>query len=116
MLDHYATAIRQMLKLDPRDARNWFRNAFIHTLDCPHMNWWFYVWHRGYLGYFEQTVRELSQNTSFAGCFLTGTGLETGGATPGYCIPDKMLSGVLIAPERGIRALHLEASANSTTI
>ncbi|MBV9990389.1 MAG: tyrosinase family protein [Alphaproteobacteria bacterium] len=93
MLDSYATAVRAMLKLDPRDARNWFRNAFVHTIDCPHMNWWFFVWHRGYLGWFEQTVRELSQNQSFA--FPYWDWSETNATTKGYCIPDKMLSGVL---------------------
>ncbi len=35
-------------------------------MDCPHGNWWFYVWHRGYLGYFEQTIRKLSGDDTFA--------------------------------------------------
>ena len=29
-------------------------------------NWWFLPWHRGYLGWFEKTIRELSGNPSFA--------------------------------------------------
>lgn len=62
----YQKAIKIMLKLPPDDPHNWFRNAFIHLLDCPHGNWWFYVWHRGYVGYFEQTVRTLSADPSFA--------------------------------------------------
>lgn len=93
MLKSYATAIRKMLALDPHDARNWFRNAFIHNLDCPHMNWWFFDWHRGYLGWFEQTVREMSGNAQFA--FPYWDWSQTGGATPGYCIPDTMLHDVL---------------------
>ena len=55
-----------MLKLPPDDPRNWFRNAFVHYLDCPHGNWWFFVWHRGYIGYFEETIRKLSGDKNFA--------------------------------------------------
>jgi tyrosinase len=66
MLLSYARGVRAMLALPADDPRNWFRNAFTHFLDCPHGNWWFYVWHRGYVGYFEQTIRELSGDPSFA--------------------------------------------------
>ncbi|HWA90831.1 MAG TPA: tyrosinase family protein [Rhizomicrobium sp.] len=93
MLGYYATAIQNMMALPPTDARNWFRNAFIHTLDCPHMNWWFFVWHRGYLGWFEQTVRRMSGHDDFA--FPYWDWSQTGGTTPGYCIPEPMLSGYL---------------------
>jgi len=50
MLQSYARAVRAMLALPPEDPRNWYRQAIIHTLDCPHGNWWFLPWHRGYLG------------------------------------------------------------------
>ncbi len=62
----YKKAIRKMLALPPEDPRNWYRHALIHTLDCPHANWWFLVWHRGYLGWFEQICRELSGDADFA--------------------------------------------------
>jgi tyrosinase len=62
----YNNAIQTMLKLPPTHPHNWFRNAFVHLMDCPHGNWWFYVWHRGYLGYFEETIRNLSGDSSFA--------------------------------------------------
>lgn len=65
-LASYAKGVEAMLKLPADDPRNWFRNAFIHLMDCPHGNWWFYVWHRGYLGYFEQTIRSLSGDPDFA--------------------------------------------------
>jgi tyrosinase len=65
-LASYAKGVEAMLKLPADDPRNWFRNAFIHLMDCPHGNWWFYVWHRGYLGYFEQTIRSLSLDPDFA--------------------------------------------------
>jgi len=66
MLDSYARAVRAMLALPPEDPRNWYRHAIIHTLDCPHGNWWFLSWHRGYLGWFEQICRELSGDPQFA--------------------------------------------------
>jgi tyrosinase len=87
MLQSYAVAIEKMLTLPPTDPRNWFRNAFIHTLDCPHGNWWFFVWHRGYLGWFERTIRELSDNPSFAIPYWDWTQLPQ--------IPDAMFNGVL---------------------
>lgn len=66
MLKSYGIAVKNLMALKPDDPRNWFRNAFIHTLDCPHGNWWFFVWHRGYLGWFEQTLRDASGNPDFA--------------------------------------------------
>lgn len=66
MLASYARGVRAMLALPADDPRNWFRNAFTHFLDCPHGNWWFYAWHRGYVGYFEQTIRTLSGDPEFA--------------------------------------------------
>src|SRR5579863_716449 len=54
-LASYSKGVQAMLSLPPDDPRNWFRNAFVHLMDCPHGNWWFYVWHRGFIGYFEQT-------------------------------------------------------------
>ena len=86
-LASYAKGVEAMLKLPPSDPRNWFRNAFIHLMDCPHGNWWFYVWHRGYLGYFEQTVRELSGDGNFAIPYWDWTTLPQ--------IPDGMFAGPL---------------------
>jgi tyrosinase len=62
----YIKGIHAMLQLPPTHAHNWFRNAFVHLMDCPHGNWWFWMWHRGYCGYFEETIRNLSGDTSFA--------------------------------------------------
>jgi len=87
MLKSYAVAIEKMLKLPPQHPHNWFRNAFVHFMDCPHGNWWFYVWHRGYLGYFEQTVRLLSGNPNFAFPYWDWTQLPQ--------IPEEMFDGVL---------------------
>jgi tyrosinase len=66
VIDSYKKAIRAMLALPPTDPRNWYRYALIHTLDCPHGNWWFLPWHRGYTGWFEQICRDLSGDPDFA--------------------------------------------------
>ena len=65
MLVSYARGIKAMLNKPASDPLNWFRNAFVHFLDCPHENWWFYVWHRGYIGHFERTIRRLSGDPQF---------------------------------------------------
>ena len=86
-LASYKKGVEAMLKLPADDPRNWFRTAFIHLMDCPHGNWWFYVWHRGYLGYFEQTIRSLSDDPDFALPYWDWTQLPQ--------IPDSMFDGVL---------------------
>ncbi|ADO76111.1 tyrosinase family protein [Stigmatella aurantiaca] len=87
MLKSYAKGIQAMLKLPASDPRNWFRNAFIHFMDCPHGNWWFYVWHRGYVGYVEETIRSLSGDPSFAFPYWDWTELPQ--------IPGEMFDSVL---------------------
>lgn len=62
----YAEAVKAMLNEKPESPRNWYRNALTHVMDCPHGNWWFLVWHRGYLGYFEQMCRDLTGVSDFA--------------------------------------------------
>ena len=86
-LASYAKGVQAMLQLPPDHPQNWFRNAFIHLMDCPHGNWWFYIWHRGYLGYFEQTIRNLSGDPTFAMPYWDWTQLPR--------IPDSMFNGVL---------------------
>lgn len=87
MLKSYAKGIQAMLNLPATDPRNWFRNAFIHFMDCPHGNWWFYVWHRGYVGYVEETIRSLSGDPTFAFPYWDWTELPQ--------IPNEMFDGVL---------------------
>jgi hypothetical protein len=66
VLASYAKGIAAMLALPAGDPRNWYRVAFIHELDCPHANWWFLPWHRGYIGYMESIIRNLSGDLNFA--------------------------------------------------
>jgi tyrosinase len=93
MLASYAKGVEAMLKLPADNPQNWFRNAFIHLMDCPHGNWWFYVWHRGYLGYLERTIRALSGDDNFALPYWDWTQLPQ--------IPDGMFDGVLTPTDKG---------------
>lgn len=86
-LASYAKGVEAMLKLPADHPQNWFRNAFVHLMDCPHGNWWFYVWHRAYLGYFEETIRSLSGDDTFAMPYWDWTNFPQ--------IPDSMFNGVL---------------------
>jgi tyrosinase len=92
MLASYAKGVDAMLKLPADHPQNWFRNAFTHLMDCPHGNWWFYVWHRGYVGYFERTIRALSGDDSFAIPYWDWTQLPQ--------IPDGMFDGVLTPTDK----------------
>jgi tyrosinase len=91
-LASYAKGVEAMLKLPADNPQNWFRNAFVHFMDCPHGNWWFYVWHRGYLGYFERTIRALSGDDSFAIPYWDWTQLPQ--------IPDSMFDGALTPTDK----------------
>ena len=64
-LETYREGVIEMLKLPLTDGRNWYRQGFVHFIDCPHGNWWFTSWHRGYLGYFEEIIRELTGKEEF---------------------------------------------------
>jgi tyrosinase len=94
-LESYAKGVRAMLALPADHPHNWFRNAFFHLMDCPHGNWWFYVWHRGYIGYFEQTIRSLSGDPDFALPFWDWTQPLTQKPPRAPGIPEAMFSGVL---------------------
>ncbi|MGY3437743.1 MULTISPECIES: tyrosinase family protein [unclassified Marinovum] len=61
----YGEGVAEMLNLPLSDGRNWYRQGFVHFIDCPHGNWWFTSWHRGYLGYFEEIIRELTGKEDF---------------------------------------------------
>ena len=91
-LESYARGIQAMLSLPPSNPQNWFRNAFVHLMDCPHGNWWFYVWHRAYCGYFEETIRNLSKDPTFAMPYWDWTVLPE--------IPQTMFDGVLTPTDK----------------
>jgi tyrosinase len=64
-LTSYKRAVGEMLKLPKSDPRNWYRQALVHIADCPHGNWWFLPWHRGYLARFEAICGELIGDSTF---------------------------------------------------
>jgi tyrosinase len=64
-------------------------------MDCPHGNWWFYVWHRGYLGFIERTIRDLSGDANFALPYWDWTELPQ--------IPDGMFDGVLTPTDKAFQ-------------
>ena len=103
MLASYAKGVEAMLKLPADHPQNWFRNAFIHLMDCPHGNWWFYVWHRGYLGNFERTIRALSGDDKFTIPYWDWTELPQ--------IPDSMFDGALTPTDKAFPALHGQSGA-----
>lgn len=52
--------LRDRSAANPNDPRGWLVQANIHAISCSHSNWWFVSWHRAYLWYFEQILREAS--------------------------------------------------------
>jgi hypothetical protein len=75
-LDAFADGVRQMKLLPATDPRSWIYQANIHrTRDTPVLPLWntcqhhtdfFWAWHRMELYWFEQIVRELSGDSTFA--------------------------------------------------
>ncbi len=87
MLGIYRAGVEAMLNKPPEHPHNWFRNAFVHLMDCPHGNWWFFTWHRGFIGLLEQTIRTVTKEPNFTLPFWDWTELPR--------IPGGMFDGVL---------------------
>lgn len=62
----YEQAITLMKALPSTDRRNWVNQANIHRDSCPHGNWLFLPWHRAYLYRFEEIIRQLTGNNTWA--------------------------------------------------
>lgn len=61
----YMTAIAAMrANTNSADRRSWVYWSNIHQSSCPHGVAYFLAWHRGYLHTFQETVREVSGNSS----------------------------------------------------
>jgi hypothetical protein len=58
--------LRQRSTNNPNSRLGLLGQANIHRDACAHANWWFLPWHRGYLYYFEQILREAAQDDSLA--------------------------------------------------
>lgn len=67
----FREGIEILRDLDEDDPRNWTNLVEIHGFPtgfnlCEHGNWLFLPWHRAYLHYFEEIVREVTGNEAFA--------------------------------------------------
>jgi tyrosinase len=58
--------IAAMKARDPSDSWNWNNVASIHQNFCAHNNWFFFPWHRPYVGYFEYIIQNITGTPSFA--------------------------------------------------
>lgn len=71
VLQAFEDGVQQMKNLSSSDARSWDNIAEIHGdaqnfIHCRHGGWLFLPWHRAYLAFFEDIIRELSGNEDFA--------------------------------------------------
>jgi len=71
-LQHYARAVGAMKERESSDPTSWDYQAAIHGTEsnplslqrqCEHESWFFFPWHRIYLYYFEQIVRQAVVDT-----------------------------------------------------
>jgi len=63
--------IERLRALPESDPRNWDNQVAIHGtlrrfVNCEHGNWLFLAWHRAYLHYHEEIIREVTGNEDFA--------------------------------------------------
>jgi hypothetical protein len=71
ILQTWAEGIRTLKSLPGDDPRNWDNQVRIHGnlkrfINCEHGNWLFLAWHRAYLHYHEEIIREVTGNEDFA--------------------------------------------------
>lgn len=66
ILQTFREGVTKMMALPASDPRNWDNQAKIHDSFCPHNNWLFLPWHRAYVWYFEEIIRKLTNNRTFA--------------------------------------------------
>lgn len=62
----YRRAVELMKALPADHPHNWDQQAKIHHDHCPHGAWFFLPWHRAYLYYFEETIRQVTGDDDFA--------------------------------------------------
>ena len=62
----YQDAIIKMRALPDEHPHSWKTQFEIHGKLCEHRSWFFLPWHRAYLYYYEDIIRELSGNENFA--------------------------------------------------
>jgi tyrosinase len=66
IIQAFKDGVQAMKNLPANNPRSWAAQAQLHFDNCPHQNWWWLPWHRGYLLYFEDIIRTLSGYDAFA--------------------------------------------------
>ncbi|MGA7235954.1 MAG: tyrosinase family protein [Bryobacteraceae bacterium] len=64
--DHFRIGVQKMMNTSSSDPRSWAAQAQLHADCCQHGNYYFLVWHRMYLYFFERILRAASGNDNFA--------------------------------------------------
>lgn len=71
ILEAWREGVDRLKRVNPTERISWASFAAIHGTRagfnrCPHGNWYFLPWHRGFLLMYEKTVRELTGHADFA--------------------------------------------------
>jgi len=86
MLQTFAAGLEMLVGKPDRQPPP-FANAFVHTLDCPHMNEVFLNWHNVFLGHVEHDIRAVTGDDKFTIPYWDWTQSPT--------VPDEMFVGCL---------------------
>jgi len=66
IVETWKNGVAAMKALPSTDPRNWLRQWDLHTTQAQHGNWLFLPWHRAYLYYHEEIIRQLTGDNGFA--------------------------------------------------
>lgn len=126
----YRAGVAAMRALPDDDPLSWQHQATIHNSFCPHRNWFFLSWHRAYLHQFEDIIRKLSGDETFALPYWDWTRNpqipppfwgddnplnHPRSATPTTNMPVEFVGESVIGEIMGITDFELFASIKSTT-
>ena len=88
MLQTFAAGIESLVTRPSADSQDWFVNAFIHVMDCPHGDQIaFTSWHQAYLRSVERSIRTVTGDSAFT--------IPYWDWTQSPAIPDAMFAGFL---------------------
>ncbi|HWA92814.1 MAG TPA: tyrosinase family protein [Rhizomicrobium sp.] len=87
MLQTFAAGIEMLVTKPTSDPRPWFVDGGVHTMDCPHGNWFFPTWHNSFLGHVEHDIRAVTGDDKFTIPYWDWTQSPS--------VPDEMFVGYL---------------------
>lgn len=90
IISAWREGVQKLKNLPASDPFNWNNLAGIHGTaagfnKCPHGNWYFLPWHRGYLTMYERKIREVTSFADFALPYWDWTAEPT--VPPAYSAP-----------------------------